>query len=161
MLALQVKAECEGVREFGFVDSVEEPHFFTFKISCGNCHEVHPNAVGFNAHETVAIPNSRGEANFSMKCKSCGKDGNITFEPRFGTYVVEEGKKKPVVMAKFECRGLELVSFLPDGQFWAKGEDSNTKFAVSFDDNEWYDYDEKAAQEVSITCMDWTIVKTK
>lgn len=164
MLALEFNGELSGVTQLGITDSEAAPYFFTFKVECGNCHERHPNAVGFNAHEEHQLANSRGSSNFAMKCKSCGKEGNVSVvdaPSKFGVFDVEKNDRKhPARLVSFDCRGINLVEFVPDGEFWATGE-SNAKFSVQFDDGEWYDYDEKAGQEVSITGCEWSIVKTK
>ena len=51
-----------------------------------------------------------------------------------------------------DFRGIEPVSFSPQGTWVCKGIESGTKFDdVEFEDGEWMDYDEKAAQEVAIS----------
>jgi hypothetical protein len=53
---------------------------------------------------------------------------------------------------EFDCRGLEFVEFKADG------EESNTKFeAIELHEGEWFDYDEKKSEEVSITNLVWEI----
>lgn len=43
----------------------------------------------------------------------------------------------------------------------ADGIDSGTKFtAIDLSEGEWYDYDEKAGEEVSITDLKWTIKRS-
>ena len=72
---------------------------------------------------------------------------------------------------EFDCRGLEFTEFIPEVQFtsmicflknlwltlllqgeWlATGIDSGSKFtAIDLTEGEWFDYDEKAGEEVSI-----------
>lgn len=44
------------------------------------------------------------------------------------------------------------------GEWKAIGIDSNTKFdAIDLTEGDWYDYDEKAGEEVSITDLNWEI----
>lgn len=44
------------------------------------------------------------------------------------------------------------------GEFEAKGAESGTKFSsIDLSENEWFDYDEKAGEEVSITNIKWQI----
>lgn len=43
------------------------------------------------------------------------------------------------------------------GEWLATGVDSNTKFAAIDLSEEWYDYDEKAGDEVSVKDMKWEI----
>ena len=59
---------------------------------------------------------------------------------------------------EFDCRGLEFVEFKPDGEWKATGIESNTKFdAIDLTEGDWYDYDEKASEEVSIQGQKWEI----
>lgn len=49
------------------------------------------------------------------------------------------------------CDGLQ-------GDWQAKGADSNSAFTgIDLSEGEWYDYDEKAGEEVSITGLEWEI----
>jgi hypothetical protein len=65
-----------------------------------------------------------------------------------------------VKILEFDCRGLELVEFKADGEWLAEGTESGTKFAgIDLTEGDWYDYDEKASEEVSITGMKWEIVR--
>lgn len=165
MLTLEYNGELSGVKLFGFIDSENEPFFFTFKVACGACHEEHPNEIAFNAYETKPLANSRGEANFAMKCKMCGKEGNVNVvDPpnKLGVFDTDKNDSKhPARLVTFDCRGVDLVEFVPKGEFYAIGDESNTRFTVEFEDGEWYDYDEKSSQEVSITGSEWIIKKTK
>jgi Eukaryotic protein of unknown function (DUF866) len=53
---------------------------------------------------------------------------------------------------------LEFVEFKPEGEWLAEGTESGTKFTgISFEEGDWFDYDEKAGEEVSITELKWEI----
>jgi hypothetical protein len=59
---------------------------------------------------------------------------------------------------EFDCRGLEFVEFKPDGEWKAAGLESTTKFdAIDLTEGDWYEYDEKASEEVSIQGQKWEI----
>ena len=50
-----------------------------------------------------------------------------------------------------------LIDFT-QGEWAAKGLDSSTTFrGIDLQDGEWFDYDEKASEEVSITDIKWEI----
>ena len=62
---------------------------------------------------------------------------------------------------EFECRGLEFVEFKPDGHWQCKGEESGTKFTgINLTEGEFFEYDEKAGEEVSIQDIKWEIRRT-
>jgi len=59
---------------------------------------------------------------------------------------------------EFDCRGLEFTDFKPDGEWQAKGLESTTSFTgMDLTEGEWFDYDEKAGEEVSIKDIKWEI----
>lgn len=88
-------------------------------------------------------------------------------------------KSKNVIT--MDCRGLEFVDFKADvcsslkrchckckryrcdantiqGEWQAVGAESGTKFTgIDLTEGEWYDYDEKAGEEVSIVNVIWEI----
>jgi hypothetical protein len=83
---------------------------------------------------------------------------------------------KTVNILEFDCRGLEFTEFKAEvgppesprstahiltrgkGEFLATGIETGTKFAaIDLAEDEWFDYDEKAGEEVSITGVKWEI----
>lgn len=158
MIALEFKGELSGVTDFGFIDSPTDKYEFKFWVQCSSCRERHDKPVTFDRYEISEIHGSRGEANLNIKCKFCGKSGNVSVVGPLNKYTSEDDK--PKVMATFDCRGVDLAEFVPQGTFQAIGE-KGSKFEVEFDDGEWYDFDEKASQEVSITETQWTLTKAK
>jgi hypothetical protein len=83
---------------------------------------------------------------------------------------------KTVNILEFDCRGLEFTEFKAEvrttcangshaseltwlqGEFLATGAETGTKFAgIDLAEDEWFDYDEKAGEEVSITGVKWEI----
>lgn len=83
---------------------------------------------------------------------------------------------KTVNIIEFDCRGLEFVEFQADvrstcpstqslgmlirlqGEWQATGIESGTQFTgIDLSEGEWYDYDEKAGEEVSIKDVKWEI----
>jgi len=65
-----------------------------------------------------------------------------------------------VKILEFDCRGLEFVEFKADGEWLAEGTESGSKFTgIELHEGEWFDYDEKAGEEVSITGIKWDIVR--
>lgn len=92
-----------------------------------------------------------------------------------GPHVFEvDEKKKGKKILELDCRGLEFTEFKSDvsylydieaiftdtlqGEWEAKGTDSSTPFTgIDLSEGEWYDYDEKAGEEVSIKEITWTV----
>ena len=54
-----------------------------------------------------------------------------------------------------------ILLMILQGEWLAEGIDSGTKFTgVELAEGEWYDYDEKAGEEVGITNLVWEVVKS-
>ncbi|KKA16410.1 DUF866 domain protein [Rasamsonia emersonii CBS 393.64] len=157
MFALVLSAELNGVTNLRPKDTAEDPYYYTFKVQCNSCHETHPNWVSFTRYHE--IPGSRGEANFVWKCRLCQQTHSavITAGPN-ALQQSEDNKSKGQKIIEFDCRGLEFIEFKPDGEWEAKGLETTTTFSsIDLSEGEWYDYDEKAGEEVSIKDVTWEI----
>lgn len=100
---------------------------------------------------------SRGEANFVWRCKNCKRESSATIQAAPTPYEQSEPAKARRMLL-FDCRGLEFVEFVPEGEWLAEGSESGTKFEdIELADGEWYDYDEKTGEEVSIGDLSWEI----
>ncbi|KAF4549143.1 Hypothetical protein D9617_23g005580 [Elsinoe fawcettii] len=157
MLALALTAELEGVTELRPQDTEDSPFYYTFKVQCTSCREVHPNWVSVSRFEKNELSGSRGEANFVWRCKNCKREhsANITDAPK--AYEAQSPAKAVNIIA-FDCRGLEFVEYKADGDWLAQGAESGTKFeGIDLSEGDWFDYDEKAGEEVSIKDLKWEI----
>ncbi|RMJ25520.1 DUF866 domain-containing protein [Aspergillus sp. HF37] len=179
MLSLLLSAELSGVKDLRPTDTEEEPYYYTFRVQCTSCRETHPNWVSFNRFEQHEIPGSRGEANFVWKCRLCQvtsspppllfvylaywtmnlttqttqktHSASIVAGPNTYTAADADSKRRAQVIS-LDCRGLEF------GEWEAKGAESSTGFGgIDLTEGEWYDYDEKAGDEVSIKELNWEI----
>ncbi|EFR01874.1 DUF866 domain-containing protein [Nannizzia gypsea CBS 118893] len=159
MFTLALSAQTSGVTDIRPQDTLEDPYYYTFMVQCTSCREIHPNWVNISRFETHEVPGGRGEANFVWKCKLCKRthSASITTEPMaFDESKDSKGKGQKII--EFDCRGLEFTEFKADGKWEAKGTESGTKFSdISLEEGEWYDFDEKQGEEVSITEISWEI----
>ncbi|KAH0289202.1 DUF866-domain-containing protein [Aureobasidium namibiae CBS 147.97] len=157
MLALFLTAELNGVTDLAPIDTEDSPFYYTFKVQCTSCREVHPNWVSVSRFEQNEMSGSRGEANFVWKCKNCKREHSASIKEAPKAYTHSDTPKAQKII-EFDCRGLEFVEFKPDGEWKAIGVESNTKFdAIDLTEGDWYDYDEKASEEVSIQGQKWEI----
>ncbi|EGP84812.1 unnamed protein product [Zymoseptoria tritici ST99CH_1A5] len=150
MLALAITADLEGVTDLVPDDTEENPFYYTFKVQCTSCREVHPNWVSVSRFEMNEQSGSRGEANFVWRCKNCKREhtASILSPP---TSYAHQSPAKPTNILTIDCRGLEFVEFKPDGEWKATGISKLTKFtSIDLTEGDWYDYDEKAGEEVSV-----------
>ncbi|KAG7854426.1 hypothetical protein KL919_005220 [Ogataea angusta] len=153
---LFVSGELNGVTG---LKPVENPPFeYRFKIQCTACREEHDKEISINLLEKHEIQGSRGEANFVFKCSFCGKQSNVEISlPKNYAGLTQDSKR--AVILDIEARGVDLVEFIPVGNFECVSE-HGTKFTeVDVSEGEWYDYDDNAGAEVSITDLKWEIAK--
>lgn len=103
------------------------------------------------------------------------RESSATIKTAPSVYELSE-PAKPKNILEFDCRGLEFTDFKPDvcisfpcdlnnaltrifqGEWLAEGTESGTKFTgIDLTEGEWFDYDEKAGDEVSIKDLKWEI----
>ncbi|KAI1156604.1 hypothetical protein F4825DRAFT_403361 [Nemania diffusa] len=157
MYALTLTAELNGVTNLRPKDTEASPFWYTFMVQCTSCRETHPNAISVSRFEVNELSGSRGEANFVWKCKNCKRESSCSIKIAPKPYEQSEAPKRETII-EFDCRGLEFTSFSPDGEWLAEGTESGTKFeGIELQDGEWFDYDEKANEEVSIKDLKWEI----
>ncbi|KAI2783987.1 DUF866-domain-containing protein [Daldinia loculata] len=157
MYALTLTAELNGVTNLRPKDTAESPFWYTFTVQCTSCRETHGKPVAVSRFETNELSGSRGEANFVWKCKNCKRESSCSIKTAPKPYAQGEPPKQQSII-EFDCRGLEFTDFTPEGEWLADGIESNTKFeGVELQDGEWYEYDEKAGDEVSIKDLKWEI----
>ncbi|KAF2999558.1 hypothetical protein E8E14_000618 [Neopestalotiopsis sp. 37M] len=152
MFALTLTAELTGVTNLRPSDTEENPFWYTFTVQCTSCRETHANTVGVSRFENNEMSGSRGEANFVWKCKNCKRESTASIKTAPKPYEQGEPPKAQYII-EFDCRGLEFTDFHPEASI-----DSGTKFTeIELTDGEWYDYDDKAGEEVSIKDLKWNI----
>lgn len=153
---LKLSATLDNVTSLAPLDTPESAFEYVFKIECTKCRTVHDKPVAINRFESHEITGSRGEASFVYKCKECKSEhsASIFRTPK----LLEIGTKGFVQLLEIDARGVEFVEFIPAGIFTVQGAETGTKFVdVELEDGEWYDYDDKAGAEVSITEVSWEI----
>ncbi|KAF8468911.1 hypothetical protein BDZ91DRAFT_721366 [Kalaharituber pfeilii] len=161
MFELVLTAELSGVTRLQPVDTESDPFYYMFKVQCTSCLVTHANRVGISRFESHELSGSKGEANFVWKCKNCRREASASIKSGPIPYDISSPPKQVNILA-IKCRGCELNDFKPEGDWMAVGEESGTKFeGIDLGDGEWFDYDEKAGQEVSIKDIKWDIKMVK
>ncbi|KAF2267113.1 hypothetical protein CC78DRAFT_104705 [Lojkania enalia] len=157
MLALALTAELNGVTDLRPNDTAESPFYYTFRVQCTSCRETHPNFVSLSRFETHEMSGSRGDANFVWRCKNCKREHSTSIKAAPASYQQCDPPKTKNIL-ELDCRGLEFTEFKAEGEWLATGSESNTKFSgIDLTESEWFDYDEKAGEEVSITNIKWEV----
>ncbi|KAI0025718.1 DUF866-domain-containing protein [Xylariomycetidae sp. FL0641] len=160
MYALTLTAELNGVTNLRPKDTVESPFWYTFTVQCTSCWETHAKPISVSRFETNEVSGSRGEANFVWRCKNCKRESSISIKTEAKPYEQKDVPTQQTII-EFDCRGLNVQSFSPEGEWLADGIESGTKFeGIEIQDGEWYDYDEKANDEVSMKDLKWEIKRT-
>eukprot|EP00347_Sterkiella_histriomuscorum_P007398 403349077 len=153
---VQFKAQLENISNLQLPPS-EDWHF---NVKCTHCNEQHPNTIYFNLQEIKDIADSRSRANYYAKCNFCKRQGNILFlENSFKRYEKSEEFQS---VAKFECRGIEILEFIPNGNFVATSTVSDEVFEdINLTDKDWAGYDEQGDASVGIYDFQSQIITSK
>lgn len=146
---LSIKAELENVTDL--VPADDEFEYF-FEVMCGSCHEIHPKFVSMNRLEERTPSVGKGSnVHFVWKCGFCKRESSARFEQEAPQPYSAASNGQFASLLALDCRGLEFVGFQPRGIWKCSGAESGTVFSeVDLSEGEWTDYDEKAAQPVSI-----------
>ncbi|PWW74633.1 DUF866-domain-containing protein [Tuber magnatum] len=159
MFALELTADLTGVTNLHPVDTREDPYYYSFRVQCTSCREVHEKWVDFDRFTTTDLSKSRGEANFVYKCRNCTRESSATIKTEPKAYTAASPPTKQVII-EFECRGCELTEFRVSGKWGAEGISegaSRSRFDEVDLTEDWYDYDEKTGEEVSVKEVRWVI----
>lgn len=157
-LALLLKATLSGVTSLSPQVDGEE-YYYSFQVRCSSCREIHPNHVSVSKHESSELSGSRGDANFVWKCKNCGRESSANLDETVKPYMADDSGKK-IAIITFETRGCEFIGFRADGEWKCVGNQGRkaTVFeSLDLGEGEWYDYDDSASAEVSITEVEWSV----
>ncbi|ODV82361.1 DUF866-domain-containing protein [Suhomyces tanzawaensis NRRL Y-17324] len=155
---LKVSATLTNIAELTTFDTPQTPFEYKFKIECTGCRTIHDKPVTINRFESHEQAGSKGEASFVFRCKECKREHSANI---LKTNQSLSEDSKSAALLEIDARGIDFVEFIPDGRFEAVGPESGTKFEeIDLEENEWYDFDEKAGEEVSITDVEWTISRS-
>ncbi|QEU59239.1 hypothetical protein KDRO_B05050 [Kluyveromyces lactis] len=175
----------ENIRRIFPKDTEQSPAEYTFKLVCTSCREEHDSPIRINRFESHEMPGSKGNASFVMKCKFCGNECSINLtrtkedlynlDEESNFELIEQSKKdrkkvglrsvpvEKAVWLELDCRGCEVIKFEPADTIFVAELVSKKEMEFQFEDdeNEWYDYDDDAGEEVSVVDMNFEIVKGK
>ncbi|KAK3925803.1 UPF0587 protein GA18326 [Frankliniella fusca] len=158
-IALQMKAQLENI------DAIyaTQPEFRYFmKIRCTGCNEESDKWHDISLSETVSLKSGRGNCNFALKCKFCGKENQMDILEKSHKKYVKEKEGSFQTIAEFDCRGLEPVSFSPREGWIVEASESGQKFEdVDLSDGEWIEYDEKLKESVRVFELEFKFIKSK
>ncbi|KAL9092678.1 MAG: hypothetical protein Q9159_000749 [Coniocarpon cinnabarinum] len=171
MLAITITADLQNVTALTPIDTETQPFHYTLTLQCTSCRETHPNPVTVTRFSEATAPGSKPGAqpfNLVFKCRNCTRTHTLSIPAPPAPYRHPEDeavpRNKATKMAEkkqnllsMDCRGIEVVGFVPEGLWSAKGLESGIAFEeVVFEGGkdgrwEWFDYDEKVGEEVSVT----------
>ncbi|KAG8219737.1 DUF866-domain-containing protein, partial [Butyriboletus roseoflavus] len=144
-LNLEIKADLENVTDL--TPAADDFEYF-FQVTCTSCREVHPKLVSLNRTEEREVSGSRhGTAHLIWRCSNCKHENSAKFDTStpICPYTADHSGTFSRILV-VECRGLEFIDFDPRGEWTCKGTDSKTIFDFEFQEDEWFDYDEKVCK---------------
>ncbi|RKP09552.1 hypothetical protein THASP1DRAFT_28654 [Thamnocephalis sphaerospora] len=137
---IQLSAQLENVQEILVRHS---RLLLAAQFRCTSCQEVTEN------WDSYEISGSRGEANLVIRCKLCKRESTASFVGGYSVYN-EEHSGQYASLAELDCRGLEPVEFKPRDHFLVVASSGARFEDVDLSEKEWFDYDEKSGDSVSI-----------
>ncbi|KAI8787086.1 UPF0587 protein [Biomphalaria glabrata] len=157
--ALQISAQLENLNEFY---TIGEDFRWYIKLKCCNCGEETPEFVYCSLGDTYPAPHGKSSCSLILKCKLCKRENSLDIiKDSLCSYTSEDSGKFKTILV-FDCRGVTPIDFSPRVGWEAVGLESDTSFAdIDLSSSEWYDYDEKAGNSVSITELKFQFVTVK
>jgi len=154
-VTIEVKAEVEGVTDIRPAD----PSTFVWgvKVRCTNCGEEREDEAYVSADETFEMPGSRGEANLVVKCRLCERTSSLNVDIGSIVPYSVDSSERWAPFVSFECRGIEPLSISITSSQGLVGDivdsDPLRTVPISFEDDEFADYDE--ATDTSLGIYGW------
>ncbi|XP_059161911.1 CXXC motif containing zinc binding protein-like [Physella acuta] len=156
---LQICAQLENLKH---IKAIGEDFRWYLKLRCSNCGEETQEFVYCCLSESYPSAHGKSNASLNIKCKLCKRENSIDIiKESINSYTQDDaGQFKTIVV--FDCRGATPVDFSPRVGWEAEGLESNAVFSdVDLKECEWYDYDDKAGESVSITELKYQFITVK
>lgn len=157
-IVLYVKADLEGIDSLQLTPNCS----FEFDLKETGGQEER-RGVHVDDSEEHELTGSRGTAHFAMKWTKDSKHMatmNLertlkgVFAPEKGVTSDDHGSFVPLV--GFDCRGVEPIAWYPKDEFIAVGSSGQVwNEGVDLSELEWYEYDQKSGESVSITGLEY------
>ena len=161
LLVLYVKAELENIGSITFPGNIQ----YCFDVKDAQSDE-EKKGVYLCADEIAEIDGSKGDANFVMRFPDCKKQCTVTFTDVKGVTrdtITAEDSGNFVPIRAFDCRGLEIVNWVPTEGLIVKSTEGTTLENVNLGDDPdgWFEYCEKQGESVGITELTFEFRKHK
>ena len=161
LLVLYVKAELENIGSIKFPANLQ----YCFDVKDAQSDE-EKKGVYLCADEIAEIDGSKGDANFVMRFPDCKKQCTVTFTDVKGVTrdeYTEEDSGTFVPIRAFDCRGLELTNWTPNGGLIVRSKEGTVWEDVDLgaDPDGWFEYCEKQGESVGITELAFEFRKHK
>ncbi|CRH01580.1 conserved protein, unknown function [Plasmodium relictum] len=148
---LCIKAELDNVKKLYCNDE----YLWIFNIR-DNSSSLTRNNIQFRRIDKLDIPNSRGTANFMIKWTEYPKYSTINFVNTKNCCSYEENDTWKD-FASFECRGIEIVDFIPSNNFIVEDIKGKVYYDVNLSELNWCDYNEEHEMCVGIYNLEYEI----
>ena len=161
LLVLYVKAELENIGSIKFPANLQ----YCLDVKDAQSDE-EKKGVYMCADEIAEIDGSKGDANFVMRFPDCKKQCTVTFTDVKGVTrdeYTEEDSGTFVPIRAFDCRGLELTNWTPNGGLVVRSTEGTVWEDVDLgaDPDGWFEYCEKQGESVGITELAFEFRKHK
>lgn len=137
---LQIKATLENCTNL----HIPGPDYsWTVRLRCSSCSESSDKWHGILATQTFPLTGSKGDANFIIKCKLCGRQNSVNvLIGTFSQYTADHSESFNSFIG-FDCRGVEPFDFSPRGELRCTSLDgARTYKNIDLSQGDWAEYDD-------------------
>lgn len=126
-----------------------EEYQWEFKVQCSKCFIEINNTISFSKGDEIENENGHSHINFQMKCKECKSLFTIDVHKSSKFHLEVPNGNDSGVFAVFECRGVNLLNFIPNSDLIIEAVDSGSEFKSDLSDLVC-EYDEKNGNMIYI-----------
>lgn len=155
---LRAKADLENVTDLEPNDTPDHPFEYSFKVICSLCFKEQENFIEANQYEKYQAPGHQGTFNLKFKCSECSEHAYARFERTDKKLQVGE-KGKWCHLLNIDARGMDFVKFSPVGQWTCLGQNGRRFEDVNLESYEWSEFDDQMNQEVSVSELEFDIIR--
>eukprot|EP01038_Epipyxis_sp_PR26KG_P011755 gene11755-15729_t len=154
LFVLKIKADLENINRLIPLND----NLWTFNIQSSEGGDRRDN-ITVSSSDVMELEGSKGDANFIIKwpgAKSQSYIKIVSIKKNDGCYHADDSGNFVSILA-LECRGLEILSWIPGIDFVVESIGGSAFENVDLTDGDWADYDEDNDTAVSVTNLEHVI----
>ena len=149
---LSIKADLEGIKEL----IPQENNLWKFNIASIDGGDTR-NGVTISTADILPLDGSKGDANFIVKWTKSSPQSYAKIVPLKNVNGKYSKSGEWTTILAIECRGLELIEWIPETDFHVETEGGFTFYGIDLREKDWAEYDEDNDLSVTIMNLEYKI----